>query len=440
MLYLDSIVSMAVKLKEEKMTEQYSLVRELVRGRLESRTRLYYLFGYLYDFVFYRARRLRVYLLNGFEKNKGGALTTIFVGSEAEAYEFCSLVYSEICRMLLLGEILPSKIKSIEEYSKGLSNLLIARSTASNALSFQKRGYFVLPTVSFRLDLRVSTDDLLRRMSRRRRRDIGKIENLDYSHRICRRDSESFDYFYQEMYRPFVEQRFGKAATFRSYSMSRAIYQNNGGIIFVQADGKPVAGILFQRRGKTLFALSFGRCNSREAYNLSGQAALFYLIEWAKSNGIECLDYGLCSPFFKDGIFSYKKQWGMAICSRPECSVYALKLSSIDETYLSFLKENPFVVLDGRKLKGIVFTDYIPTSQETKQILSEYSLLGLESIVLVACCKKSVDAGSPTKTLATCKDSRIFNCLSDFCFLTSSKGYSTEVFELTNLPRKCKTQ
>jgi len=422
------------------MTEQYRLVRELVRGKLESRTRLHYLFGYFYDFVIYRARKLPVYLLSGLEENTGKEMTTIFVGAEAEAHQFCSFAYSETRKMLLAAEILPTKIKSIEKYSEKLSNLLIVRSKAPTVLSFQKRGYFVLPTVSFRLDLRFSIDELLRRMSRRRRRDISKLVGLNYSHCIRRKEGGSFDYFYHKMYRPFAEQRFGKAAAFRSYLESRIIYQNNGGIIFVQASEKPVAGILFQKRGNTLFAVSFGKCNSQEACDLSGQAALFFLIKWAKNNGIEYLDYGLCSSFFRDGIFSYKKEWGMSIYNRPECFASALRFTSIDEVCLSFLHGNPFVVLDGEKLKGVTFIGYRPTAQDIQRILSEYSLSGLASIVVVSCCKEFAAVSSPTETLVASRGSRMVSCLSDFCSFMSAKGFSTEVFELTNLPGKCETQ
>lgn len=234
--------------KEKKMTEQYRSVRESVRGQLESRTKLHYVLGYLYDFVFHVVRKQRAYVLSGLEKNTGKAMTTLFVGAEDAAHQFCSIVYSESYEALPAGEILTAKMELMEEYSKAHANLLIVRSKAPTVLKFQKRGYFVLPTLSFRLDLRFSIDDLLRRMSHRRRRDIGKIEDLGYSYSICREDCESFDYFYQDMYRPFAEQRFGKAATLKSYLHLKTVYQRNGGIIFVQKDEKTIAGILFQKR------------------------------------------------------------------------------------------------------------------------------------------------------------------------------------------------
>lgn len=184
--------------------------------------------------------------------------------------------------------------------------------------------------------------------------------------------------------------------------------------------------------------MSFGKCKSKEANDLSGQAALFFLIKWAKGNGIEYLDYGLCSPFLKDGLFAYKKEWGMSICSRPECFASALKLFSVDEACLSFLQGNPFVVLDGGKLKVVAFLGYKPIAQEIQQILSDYLLSGLESVLAVTCFKKSAAPESPTANLVACRDTRIFNCLSDFCILMSPRGFSTEVFELTKSPAKCR--
>jgi len=413
------------------MAEQFRLARELARGRLQSNKDLYNAVNRLYDFGFARTQKLQTYQIDGLVKNTHKTMKTILVGTEGDAYQFCSLAYSNIRQISPVGEILPAMIQSFEERARRTTNLVVVKSKALAARDFQKLGYFILPTVSFELDLRVPVDTIVRRMSRRRRRDIDKVEALEYSYNVCRKDCRSFNLFYWDMYRPFAEQRFGKAAFVKSYAESMTIYRHNGGIAFAKENEKPVSGILFQIRGKTLCALCYGKHRGiKQEFDLSGQATLFYLIKWAKSKGMEHLDYGICVPFFTDGIFTYKKEWGMSICKESGYHVYALKLCSINEACLSFLQQSPFIVLDGEKLRGIVFLDHKPGVLENQQFLSEYMLLGLDSLIVISCCKELAAETSfprPSRTPEMFQQSTICGCLSDLCLLMSKQGLDVEV-------------
>jgi hypothetical protein len=397
--------------------------------------RLFLLLRYISVFVFGRVQRLQVYFVSGLVKNTGEPMTAVLAGKEWDVQQFCSIAYSQIQRTLPIGEIMPFQIQAFTESMTRIADLIVICSRMPLAQGFQKHGYFVLPTLSFKLDLHGSIEDLQKNMSRRRRRDIRKIKSFDYSYFISRNDDESFDFFYWNMYLPFAGLRFGKAASIRKYAEAKALYQNNGGIIFVEKDKNPVAGILFQKRGKTVYAISYGihECG-KERHDLSGQAALLCLIEWAKGNFIEYLDYGLCLPFLKDGIFTYKKEWGMSVCKRPELLVLAVKLCSANSACASFLQSNPFIALDGNALKGLVFLDHKPATSELQQIFAEYILPGVKSIIVVACCNSNSGIGAETEANVKCSNGGFSHCLSEFRKLISLQGLNAEFYEVkTNL-------
>jgi hypothetical protein len=273
-------------------------------------------------------------------------------------------------------------------------------------------------------------------MSRRRRRDINNLESLDYSYSICMDGDKGFDQFYWEMYLPYAEKRFGKAAYIRTYLEARDIYKRNGGIIFVKKGNDPVAGILFKVVGKKLWAQCFGvyKGDQQLVKDLAGQATLFYLLLWAKINGFESLDYGACGPFLKEGLFIHKKEWGMDVVERDNQSVCALKLNFLCQGSLSFLQHNPFILLDEGVMKGVTFIDHSPTEAELQKIFSDYFLSKLDSIMVISyhnSPRTAFDNKTETSTFSeTHSPSFMSNSLRTCCLALKNCGFDVDVFEL----------
>ena len=112
------------------------------------------------------------------------------------------------------------------------------------------------------------------------------------------------------MYLPYIRRRFGAGAIPTSYLTLKAFYRQNGGIVFVREGNKPIAGLLFFVKSKTVYAVGLGTYGGDQNYlkNFAGEAALFFLIKSSKITGLETLNYGGNVPFFTNGIFQYKKE------------------------------------------------------------------------------------------------------------------------------------
>jgi len=385
---------------------------------------------YLYDSVFGRIRKMEAYVITGLVKDSTGNMTMLYVGTRSSAHQFASLIYAQISEFLPASSILLHEINVFSVISA--PEIVAVRVPRPLIREFLKQGYLLLPNVNFILDMRVSTDDIMKRMSRRRRRDIKKVNTLNYSYAICRDSDKDFDFFYNKMYLPYARSRFGKAAYVKPYLESKTVYRSNGGIIFVKKNEKPLAGMLFNIHGKTLHAWNFGAHEGDQRFveELAGEAALLFLIEWAKTQGIESLDYGVSLPFLREGIFTFKKEWGMSVNEQRDNPICALKVNALNECSLSFLHMNPFIAIDGKTLKGVVFIDYKATNADLQQIYSRYFLPNLDSLIIISYYKPNSETTEKAESSATEKPKDgLMTPLQNICLTLQKKGFSIEVFE-----------
>jgi hypothetical protein len=392
--------------------------------------RLHESLRYLYESVLGRARKADGYVIKGLTKGSDDKMTMLYVGTGNSAHQLASLIYAQISEFLPLGGMLLHEASVLS--AMDVPEIVALDVQRPFVRKFSKRGYLLLPNVNFILDMRFSIDDIMKRMSRRRRRDIRKINTLNYSYAICRDSDKDFDLFYHRMYLPYAQSRFGKAAYLKPYLESKTVFESNGGVIFVKKKNKLLAGILFNIQKKKLHAWSFGAHEGDQQLveELAGEAALLFLIEWAKTQGIESLDYGVSLPFLREGIFTYKKEWGMSVNEQRDNSICALKVNTVNECSLAFLEQNPFIVTDEGELKGVVFIDHRTTELELHQIHSRYYLPNLHSLIVVSYFKRNQETMSAVEPSAGKLAGCPISSLQKICKKLEKKDFLIEIFEL----------
>ena len=188
------------------------------------------------------------------------------------------------------------------------------------------------------------------------------------------------------MYRKYIAKRFGKATIPTSYTTLKKAYDNDGGILFVTKEKKTTAGLLFKIKNKTIYGKCLGFSMVNQNYNngLAGHAALFFLIDWSLNKGITELNYGNTMPFFEDGIFRYKKEWGMDIVKHRDQNFCMLRLNRLTQGALFLLKENPFIFFEEGVMKGFVTLDYKPTKNDLQSLKSQYLIPEIKTLVVMA--------------------------------------------------------
>jgi hypothetical protein len=299
---------------------------------------------------------------------------------------------------------------------------------------FLNSGYFLLPNIDFVLDLNRELDLILNNMSKRRKRDLKKMKRKNYEVSISRDCLEDFDFFYFRMYLPFIKKRFRKGALISSFFELKKNYENNGGIVFVKKGNEKIVGLLFKIVKNDLYAKSLGVVNGDQRYinDFAGQAALYNLVKWAIEKEFGKLNYGNTLPFFFDGIFNYKKEWGMYIKMHPKRPFIILKPDNVNIQTLSFLQENPFIFVDKKTMKGLVFLNKKPLKNELENFFSNYFLLNLKSIIFVTFYIKDKEDESFKMTNKNFVPKKTLNfSLFTICSNLEKNGYNVEIFELT---------
>ena len=376
--------------------------------------------------------KVSVYIAKGTLRSTNQTTAMLYAGSENSLYQLSSLFFSEPFEISYKGKFPFRQVNSLVGLNRA-RDIVAIRVARPLSARYSKRNFLLLPNVSFTLDLRKPMEQTIQRMSRRRRRDFKKIEASGYTYEIHRKSREALDFFYWKMYLPYAEKRFEKAAYIKSLLESEIIYRLNGGVLLVKKEKDPVAGILFQIRGKTVLAWSLGVYEGNQDLVRATEAALLHLITWAKAKGIEKLDYGVSMPFLREGVFIYKKEWGMSVNEPLEQFLCALKIDSLNEGFLAFLQQNPFIISDHGLIKGVLLLDESLNRVELGEVFSRYYLPNLSSIIVLTYSRspppKSIDE---TDIEVICQKAihELAKPLENLCSLIRERGYRVRATEL----------
>lgn len=355
----------------------------LVGSRLLSSDHLSPILRKLYGKITGNLKRHQLFLIRGYVGNSNRTIT-VFVGG---CKEFVYLQAKRACwenhRTLVLGKAFRWQT-NIPDSSN--ADIIMLCAPKQHRRKLEKNGYALLPIVNFVLDLHGSVDEIVEKMSGRRRKNIKKLHNYDYSYIISRRSLNEFNHFYWNMYLPYAKCRFQKGAYLEPYLKLKEYYESKGGIVFVKHGNELISGILFYSKGQTLCAKVYGTHAGDFSLNddIVGQGALFSLIRWAKSQGFTKLDYGLTPPFIRDGLFIYKKEWGMRLEHLADHFFCYLKINHFNEGALSFLEQNPFIFMDQHAMKALALVNGEVTHEGMLKIVSAYSLRGLDSLTVAS--------------------------------------------------------
>lgn len=124
-------------------------------------------------------------------------------------------------------------------------------------------------------------------------------------------EREDLETFYHEYYVPHVRQRHGEFAAIRSFAqLKRAI--GRGFLVQVRQGGSWVSGLVVSLAdSKRVHLVAAGLHPSRLPGWQDGalSAADYFVLCWAKENGLRTVDFGGSRPHLSDGVFRHKVLW-----------------------------------------------------------------------------------------------------------------------------------
>jgi hypothetical protein len=377
--------------------------------------------------------KVQLFLIKGTVKSNNCSTTILFIGKGksacARANYFAYTVFSQIERLVYIGEFLYRQVNSSDFKN---AEIIVVDANIESTKKLLEQDFLLLPEVCFELDLTRSISDLIKRSSGRRKRSIKKIRSLNYSYVICRNNEKKFDFYYWKMYLPYIRSRFAIGAQPTSYLRSKAFYRKNGGVIFVLKGKRPIAGMLFRVRGKTLDVLNLGVYGGEQKYlkDCACEAALFFLIKWSKIKGLKSLNYGVTVPFLTNGIFQYKKEWGMFVEEVTDQLFCALKIVAFNENSLSFLLHNPFIFLGKNAMKEVVFVDHRLSKAELQKLFSIHLFPKVDSLIVIGYYDKKTEEKNVINFSSNSQNIPIVlgKALSRICLSFLKRGFDVDVF------------
>jgi hypothetical protein len=187
------------------------------------------------------------------------------------------------------------------------------------------------------------------------RRDLKKIRDAEFQYEITQ-DPAQLDFFYHQMYRPFVQDRHRGSARIIPWEVFRRIYEK-GELMLIRRAGLAVAGNLISQTGDCLYNNLFGVLHAdRELFNAGSIAAIYWfaMVE-ARRRGCATVSMQCARPFLKDGVLVYKKKWGSRIVADHIDREFWLLPCGNRPPMHRFLEENPFICEQDDRLVSLIF-------------------------------------------------------------------------------------
>lgn len=210
--------------------------------------------------------------------------------------------------------------------------------------------------------------------------DLRKIRKFNYTYEVLT-DLDSLTFFYERMHVPYIRSRFGDMAFINSFNEHKKMFKS-GELIFVKYNNKIISGVLCENRNKKYFWRRVGVLDGDISYIKKGalSATSYFAILRAKELKAEILDFGLSRPFLSDGVLRHKRKWGAGIYTTTNRLMY---LKSNDG---NFFDNQPFICIEGNKLKSVIFTDADISKEQSNinEIIEKYGSPGITCFKIIS--------------------------------------------------------
>mgnify|MGYP001545141523 FL=1 len=199
------------------------------------------------------------------------------------------------------------------------------------------------------------------------------------------RDPAAVDSFYDNMYKPHVERRFGGAAHVESRQHVQACV-SAGTLLSVLRDGEVISACVLLHEGDTLQMLFVG-FSAKDLRQIDGASAglYYYALAYAFQNGYKRVDFCGSRPFLNDGVLAVKRRWGAGVFDDWSMENLLIQINKWNPGVEAFLRDHPVITCQGEKLVGkVLFGDGELTAEFVNKVTRQYVSPGIDSLNICA--------------------------------------------------------
>jgi hypothetical protein len=213
-------------------------------------------------------------------------------------------------------------------------------------------------------------------------------------------DPADFDRFHDGFHLPMIAQRFGDLAVHQARRALRRRFRF-GGILWIELDGVPLAGNLFELSSERYRMVTRGRrcegLDDPQLARLIDGAGYLFSFELAQRLGAKEVSLGATAPTAGDGLYLHKRAWGAAIRPRADARLELLVgWQAWSPRLAAWLSTTPLVVRVGGGLVLLAAPGdgAAPEPQEAARLWRRLAMPGLRRLHLVAAEVSPAEAGA----------------------------------------------
>jgi len=330
---------------------------------------------------------LSIFLLYGKEKKLGSDLKILLIGDEQTLSYFSNILYSEEPNIKNIGSTFIWNSKNYVRFFLKDVDAVILKTDKFFSGFLRKKGFIIIPEwIIMELDISGSYDNIYKNFKTSAKRDIHNIKKYEYTYEITN-DYKKFEFFYNELYLPFISNRYDQAILSEGtdYQDIKNIFEK-GKLLLIKKKDKYVSGIIFKTKNNFAFPIYLGVTLDSQ-YPIKGACAAnyYFFINWAKENGFKYLGFGDVRAFLNDGLFRYKRKWGMSVkISKYRLGIIGFKINNFKSKALNdFLENNPFIYSINNSLIGLLFIRNTVSPKEFKKINDNFFTPGLTTLSVI---------------------------------------------------------
>lgn len=331
------------------------------------------------------------YFLRGTETQSATLLTVLYSGDPQTMRYFCGRLYSREPLVRKMGRRPVWRLQRLGSAKTVQADLVLLELDSFWGASMRREGYLCLPQwVLFRMDISQPWSEFRTRFARKSlRSNLTRVRKSGYYYSLAT-DNQAWRHFYEHMYLPYARKRYGDSCIVYSPRQHHRVFERGGHLLFLHTrDHRRVAGVLLVPENRTLKFHSLGirdDADPRLAAG-SGTALYYFSILWAREQGYRCMDFGHCRPFLDDGLFLYKKRWGMRIDKSPRIkTLVGIRALSHRLALRNIARRMDCVFLHDGRLKALacIGHDQPVGEREMRERFRKRYIEGLDRLFLVA--------------------------------------------------------
>jgi hypothetical protein len=263
-------------------------------------------------YLFSRVKNIKLdsFKVQGIDQNKKTKLNFLFFGDEYFVNYYSYIFFGN---SFSVKKCEKTFICSINKKITGEYDAIIVKTDKIFKNNLEKNGFLISPEwIEMRLDIRNEFDKIIKNVKKSAMDDVRKIKKNNFTYEITN-DSYKFDYFYKEIYIPYLSNRHEKVIIPESidYDEIKNLFEN-GYLLVIKDKNKIISGcIITKNRKKAYFSYTGVEKEGDYLRKGASSALYYYFIKWAKENNMDTLIFGGVRPFKTDGLYKFKKKWNM---------------------------------------------------------------------------------------------------------------------------------